>query len=97
MADIKYREYIVDGKPVQPGELLYSMEDGKVEVVYASNPDENGVAELGFNATNFKSALWRSGNWSQETYPLYQFDLSKYKRLSDLTQEDVERSWGMYD
>lgn len=97
MDEIKYREYLVDGKPVKPGDLLYSMEDGKVEVVYACHPDENGVAELGFNATNFKSNLWRNGNWAQEIYPLYLFDLSKYKRLSDLTQEDVERSWGMYD
>lgn len=95
----KYVEYLLDGKPLVPGELLFCMDDGKVEIVYAcSQEDDKGREDLGFNATNFKSGVWKSGAWNQELYPLSQFALQgHYKRLADLTVEDVETSWGKYD
>lgn len=95
----KYQEYMLDHRALEPGEVLVCLDDGKLEVVYpCTTVDLNGRQDLGFNATNFKSAMWKSGNWNQELYSLSQFTLEgHYKRAAELTQRDVENIWGMHE
>ena len=73
-----------NGKPIKAG-MHIKMEDGSVELVYATD-DGHGNPDLGINASN-KAYLARHPEADREFYSLCNFDMSKTEIIDD-GQED---------
>lgn len=64
-----------NGTEIKAGMFMCHDDDQTIELVYACQ-DDNGVPDLGFNASN--EAYMKRHGTGREVYPLHQFNLKEW-------------------